>query len=69
MLRRHFAHTPQETPARKLLGLAGLVVVATVLVAPAASADTRPCYTLGVPGFDHYEYCTQLPVDPNDILR
>ena len=54
---------------RKLLGLAGLVVVTTVLVAPAASADSRPCYTLGVPGFDHYEYCTQLPVDPNDILR
>ena len=51
-----------------LLGLAGLVVVATVLVAPAASADTH-CYTLGAPGFDHYEYCTQLPVDPNDILR
>ena len=53
---------------RKLLGLAGLVVLATVIVAPAASAED-PCYTLGVPGFDHYEYCTHLPVDPNDILR
>jgi hypothetical protein len=69
MLRRHFAHTPQETPVRKLLGLAGLVVVATVIVAPAASADSSRCYTLGVPGFDHYEYCTHLPVDPSDVLR
>ena len=54
---------------RKILGLAGLVVVAAVLAAPAASADTSRCYTLGVPGFDHYEYCTHLPVDPGDVLR
>jgi hypothetical protein len=56
-------HTPQETPVRKLLALVGLVTVATAIVAPAASAGSR-CYTLGVPGFDHYEYCTHLPVDP-----
>jgi hypothetical protein len=54
---------------RKLLGLAGLLVVASVLAAPAASADSRHCYTLGVPGQDHYEYCTYLPVDPGDIVR
>ena len=54
---------------RTLLGLAGLVVVATAIVAPAASADDRHCYTLGVPGQDHYEYCTYLPVDPGDVLR
>ena len=62
-------HHPQETPVRTLLGLAGLVVVATAIVAPAASADDRHCYTLGVPGQDHYEYCTYLPVDPGDVLR
>jgi hypothetical protein len=54
---------------RKVLAALGLVAVASVLVAPAASADTRHCYTLGVPGQPHYEYCTYLPVDPGDIIR
>ena len=53
---------------RKLLALVGLALVAGLVVAPSASAESR-CYTLGVPGFDHYEYCTTLPVDPNDIIR
>jgi hypothetical protein len=53
---------------RKLLALVGLTFVAGLIVAPSASAEDR-CYTLGVPGFDHYEYCTTLPVDPGDIIR
>lgn len=49
---------------RKVLAVAGLLAVASAIVAPAASAADR-CYTLGVPGFDHYEYCTHLPIDPS----
>ena len=54
---------------RKILALVGITLVAGVLAAPAASADARHCYTLGVPGQPHYEYCTYLPVDPGDIIR
>jgi hypothetical protein len=57
---------------RTILAVIGLVAVAgagSVVLAPGASADERHCYTLGVPGFDHYEYCTFLPVDPGDIIR
>lgn len=48
---------------RKILALAGLAVVAGLITAPGASASER-CYTFGVPGFDHVEHCTYLPVDP-----
>ena len=57
---------------RKILALIGLVAAAGVgsgVLAPGASADERHCYTLAVPGFDHYEYCTFLPVDPGGIIR
>ena len=55
-----------------LLAVAGLTVAAGIAVPTVASAtvaDSHTCYTLGVPGQNHYEYCTNLPVDPNDILR
>jgi hypothetical protein len=55
---------------KTILAALGLALLGGALAtAPAASADTRHCYTLGVPGQDHYEYCTYLPVDPGDILR
>jgi hypothetical protein len=57
---------------RKILAVIGLVAAAgagSAVLAPSASADERRCYTLGVPGFDHYEYCTFLPVDPGDVIR
>ena len=53
---------------RKLLALVGLAVVAGLVVAPGASAAASSedrCYTLGLPGMDHYEYCTHLPIDPS----
>jgi hypothetical protein len=49
---------------RKVLGALGLLAVASAIVAPAASASDR-CYTLSVPGYPHYEYCTHLPIDPS----
>ena len=49
---------------RKILAVAGLAVIGALFTAPSASADERHCYTLGVPGQDHYEYCTFLPIDP-----
>lgn len=54
---------------RTLLAVLGSVAAAAVVLAQGASADTRHCYTLGVPGQPHYEYCTYLPVDPGDIIR
>jgi hypothetical protein len=50
---------------RKLLGVVGLLAVASAIAAPAASASDSHCYTLGVPGYPHYEYCTHLPIDPS----
>ena len=49
--------------------LATVASVAVPMAASAAPTDTRHCYTLGAPGQPHYEYCTYLPVDPNDIIR
>ena len=40
-----------------------LCLIATT--SPAASADERRCYTLGVPGQDAYAVCHYLPIDPN----
>ena len=57
---------------RKLLAVICLVAATgagSVVLAPRASADERRCYKLGVPGIDHYEYCTYLPVDPGGIIR
>ncbi|MDQ1689472.1 MAG: hypothetical protein QOK42_2447 [Frankiaceae bacterium] len=54
---------------KTILAALGFALLGALATAPAASADTRHCYTLGVPGQDHYEYCTYLPVDPDDILR
>ncbi len=48
---------------------AAIAAAFTVLGATSASADSRTCYTLGVPGQPHYEYCTYLPIDPGTILR
>ena len=45
------------------------LAAAASAVALAAPASASSCYTLGVPGQDHYEYCTTLPIDPNGILR
>jgi hypothetical protein len=55
-----------------LLALAGVGLTAAIVVPSAAAgtaADEQHCYTLGAPGQPHYEYCTYLPVDPNDIFR
>ena len=49
---------------RKLLALVGLAVVIGAPAASAMSSSDR-CYTLGLPGMDHYEYCTHLPIDPS----
>ena len=54
---------------KSLLAALGLAILGSLFTAGSASADTRHCYTLGVPGQDHYEYCTYLPIDPNDIVR
>ncbi len=53
------------------VALAGVAAALTLsaFAATSASADTRTCYTLGVPGQPHYEECTYLPVDPNGIIR
>ena len=51
---------------------AGVTASVAAVVMPAASSATsadRTCYTLGVPGQDHYEYCTFLPIDPSGIIR
>lgn len=53
---------------RALLTVIGLALLGSVATATAASADERRCYTLGVPGQDHYEYCTYLPVEPGEII-
>ena len=53
---------------RRLAVLLFATTAAVVALAAPASAE-RTCYTLGVPGQDHYEYCTFLPVEPGDILR
>jgi hypothetical protein len=53
---------------RRLVLVVLAAAAATVALAGPASAESH-CYTLGVPGQDHYEYCTHLPIDPNDILR
>ena len=52
---------------RKLaLVLAATAAMTVPLVAGAgsASADTRHCYTLHVPGFDTVEQCVYLPIEP-----
>ena len=55
---------------RKLfVAVVGAALLGGIFAASSASADPRHCYTVGVPGQDHYTYCTYLPVDPNDILR
>lgn len=46
-----------------------VLAAAAAAVSLAAPASASSCYTLGVPGQDHYEYCTSLPIDPNGILR
>ena len=53
---------------RRLAVLLLTTAAAVVTLAVPASAES-PCYTLGVPGQDHYEVCTHLPIDPSDILR
>jgi hypothetical protein len=53
---------------RRLAVLLLTTAAAVVTLAVPASAE-RTCYTLGVPGQDHYEYCTSLPIDPSGILR
>jgi hypothetical protein len=53
---------------RRLVLVVLAAVAGAVAFAAPASAESH-CYTLGVPGQDHYEYCTQLPIDPNGILR
>ena len=50
--------------------IAAAAVVGIVLpTAGTATSADRHCYTLGVPGQNHYEYCTYLPVDPGDLIR
>ena len=53
---------------RRLAVLVLATAAAVVTLAVPASAE-RTCYTLGVPGQDHYEYCTFLPVEPGEILK
>ena len=53
---------------RRLAVLLFATAAAVVTLSAPASADSN-CYTLGVPGQDHYEYCTHLPIDHNGILR
>lgn len=53
---------------RRLAVLLLTTAAAVVTLAVPASAEGT-CYTLGVPGQDHYEYCTYLPVEPGDIIR
>jgi len=53
---------------RKLaLVLAATAAMTVPLVAGAgsASADTRQCYTPHVAGFDTYEVCYYLPIEPS----
>ncbi len=47
-----------------LLATAVAVVALPLVTASSASADERRCYTLGAPGFDRYEVCRYLPIDP-----
>lgn len=54
---------------RAVLTVIGLALLGSLATATSASADGRHCYTLGVPGQDHYEYCTYLPVEPGDLLH
>ena len=54
------------------VAIAGVTAPVAAVVMPAAASATsadRTCYSLGVPGQDHYEYCTFLPVDPGGIIR
>jgi hypothetical protein len=56
---------------KTILAALGLAILGSLFTAGTgtASADERHCYTLGVPGQDHYEYCTFLPVDPDHIFQ
>ena len=48
-----------------ITGFAALaIVVAGAMYAGSASADTRHCYTPHVAGFDTYEVCYFLPIEP-----
>ena len=53
---------------RRLVVLLFATAAAVLTLAAPASAE-RTCYTLGVPGQDHYEYCTYLPIEPGGIIR
>ena len=53
---------------RRLVVLLFATATAVIALAVPASAE-RTCYTLGVPGQDHYEYCTFLPIEPGEIIR
>lgn len=47
-----------------VLAATAAVAVPLAVTTTGTSSAQRHCYTLGVPGFDHYEYCTELPIDP-----
>ena len=53
---------------RRLAVLLLTTAAAVIALAVPASAE-RTCYTLGVPGQDHFTYCTFLPVEPGEIIR
>lgn len=54
---------------RTVLTVIGLALLGSLATATSAAADGRHCYSLGVPGQDHYTYCTYLPVEPDDLLH
>ena len=49
---------------RKLLAVVALAAGLLVATSTSASADTRTCYTPHVAGFNTYEVCYYLPIEP-----
>jgi len=48
-----------------VLAATAAMTVPLVVGAGSASADTRHCYTPHVAGFDSYEVCYYLPIEPS----